>query len=61
MQRWQSVGPSLSIKQEKKTPYVYYSVFEWNNILTKHINKAESYYRLSPYCAESTVLCIYVS
>jgi hypothetical protein len=32
-----------------------------SEIHTKHVNKAETYYRLSPYGAENTVLCIYVS
>jgi hypothetical protein len=32
-----------------------------SEIRAKHVNKAESYYRLRSYCVENTVLCIYVS
>jgi hypothetical protein len=32
-----------------------------SEIHKRHVNKAESYYRLRPYRAENTVLCIYVS
>jgi hypothetical protein len=32
-----------------------------SEIHTKHVNKAESYYRLRLYCAENTVLWVYVS
>jgi hypothetical protein len=30
-------------------------------IRTKHVNKAELYYRLRSYAAENTVLCIYMA